>query len=721
MKNGTVLFENVRFTVITESLIRCEYSKSKSFLDNDTLFAVNRKYNGCEYTACETENTVTVTTSEMSLTYKAGGENKFTAEKLYGTLSGKEWHYGDKNEENLGGTLSTLDGVEGYTKTDDGILSKDGWFVYDDSENLVLENDWIKTNFYRDDTDLYIFSYGKNYKKALKTLFYVSGKPALPRKYVFGSWYSRWWPYTDEEILGIVDGYDKHDFPLDIMVIDMDWHHHDWTYVDNDEGNKHKATYGYAHAQNLGWTGYSWNRNLIKEPKKMLEKLHERNIYVTLNDHPHDGIRTHEDGYDGFMRDMGLDPKSQVNLEFDLSDRKYMDAFFKNAQEPLERDGVDFWWVDWQQDGVKPVIKGTSARHLKWLNPCYFKHTSKNGKRGISYSRWSGFGDQKHPIYFSGDTKSTWECLKFEVEFTAQSSNAGLFYWGHDTGGFFGDRDPEMYVRWTQFTAFSACLRVHSQRDELLDRCPWKWGEEAENAMRKVYHLRSQLIPYIYSLAYNAYANGTPLLAPMYYEYPKDENAYKHSGQYIFGDAFICAPVTEPMKDGKASQTVWIKDGVYYDWFTNEKYESGIHEFSCPLDEFPLLVKGGIPIPMQPYAKRMTSQTLDTLIIKCYPGEKGEFVLYEDDGITSEYLENKCLKTKLAYENKDGEIALEIKPSGLGYDGMTQKRNYRIELPLTEKMTLKDGTECKLTYENGCNIITVSDMPVKEAVKVVLK
>ena len=177
MKNGTVLFENVRFTVITESLIRCEYSKSKSFLDNDTLFAVNRKYNGCEYTACETENTVTVTTSEMSLTYKTGGENKFTAEKLYGTLSGKEWHYGDKNEENLGGTLSTLDGVEGYTKTDDGILSKDGWFVYDDSENLVLENDWIKTNFYRDDTDLYIFSYGKNYKKRLKRCFMFRANP----------------------------------------------------------------------------------------------------------------------------------------------------------------------------------------------------------------------------------------------------------------------------------------------------------------------------------------------------------------------------------------------------------------------------------------------------------------------------------------------------------------------------------------------------------------
>lgn len=721
MKNPIILFENARFSVITKNLIRCEYSKNNEFCDNDTLFAVNRKYDGCDFSVSEEDDSVTVSTSEMSLTYKKSADG-FTSESLFGVLSGSSWKYGDKNKENLGGTRSTLDGVEDYANTDEGILSKDGWYVYDDSKNLVLENDWIKTNYNRNETDIYVFSYGNDYKQALKTLFYVSGKPALPRKYVFGSWYSRWWPYTDAEILEIVDGYDKNDFPLDIMVIDMDWHHHDWTYENNEEGNRHKALYGYGHASNLGWTGYSWNRNLIKEPEKMLDELHKRNIYVTLNDHPHDGIRTHEDSYAGFMTEMGLNPDSGVNLEFDLSNKKYMDAFFNNAHKPLEKQGVDFWWVDWQQNGVKPYIKGTSARHLQWLNPCYFKHTSENGKRGISYSRWSGFGDQKYPIYFSGDTKSTWECLKFEVEFTSQSSNAGLFYWGHDTGGFYGDRDPEMYVRWTQFTGFSACLRVHSQRDELLDRCPWKWGEEAADAMRKIYNIRSQLIPYIYSLAYNAYNEGTPLLMQMYYEYPELSEAYENPQQYMFGNAFICAPVTEPMKDGKANQSVWIPDGdCYYDWFTGKKYEGGKYDFSCPLDEFPLLVKGGVPIPMQPYSKRMTSEPLKELIIKCYPGEKGEFTLYEDDGITSEYLNQKCLKTKISYENSDGKITLELKIEGDGYDKMPELRDYTVILPLTgKKLNAADDTDCLISYENGENIIKIKNKAVKESFKIIL-
>ena len=205
--DGILLYNNVRFSVITENLIRCEISTKKSFCDFQTAFAVNRKYNGCQYEVKEAEDSITVVTANMSITYKLDDAQTFTAENLYGTLSGRDWKYGDVNKENLGGTLSTLDGVGGYVKVDDGILSKDGWFVYNDSSDLVVENDWIKTNFKRNETDIYIFAYGNDYKKALHTLFYVSGKPALPRKYVLGSWYSRWWPYTDEEIKGIVDEY----------------------------------------------------------------------------------------------------------------------------------------------------------------------------------------------------------------------------------------------------------------------------------------------------------------------------------------------------------------------------------------------------------------------------------------------------------------------------------------------------------------------------------
>lgn len=716
-----IVFGNARFSVITENLIRAEYSKESNFMDYNTLFASNRKYNGCDVEICENGNTLTIKTEAITLTYIDDGK-PFSADNLTADIFGKKWHYGDESTGNLGGTLPTLDYVKKDAPVNDGLLSVDGWFVIDDTNNPPLENDWIKTNSYGQPTDIYIFGYGKDYKKALKTLAYVSGKVALPRKYVFGSWYSRWWPYTGKEITDIVDGYDENDFPLDIMVVDMDWHYNDWTIGDDAESQKHKATYGYGHATNMGWTGYTWNNPLVGDHKKLLKDLHDRKIYVTLNDHPADGIRNHEDCYDGFMRDMGLDPKSGVNLEFDISNKKYMESFYKNAHSKLEAEGVDFWWVDWQQNEIKPFVKGTRMEHLPWINYCYYHHSENDNKRGLSFSRWGGFGDQKHPIYFSGDTHSDWDILKYEVEFTSKSSNALAFFWGHDTGGFFGERNPEMFARWTQFTTFSATLRLHSQRDEKLDRCPWKWGEEAGESMKRMYHLRSRMIPYVYSLAYRASEETLPMIAAMYIDYPNVKEAYNNPQQYMFGPAFIVSPITSPADEsGKAKQKVWLPEDGYYNYFSGELYKKGKYELSCDLNEFPLFIKGGVPVPMQPYTKRMTSTPLTELDILCYPGKNGEFTHYEDDGLTRGFEKGEYLKTKLSYKCRCGKITIDIEPEGEGYKDMPKTRKYVITLPQTEKALTASGDGVTVSFENGTNIVEISERDTKEAVHIELK
>lgn len=720
MEQGILLFENARFTVITENLIRCEYSDSQSFLDDETSFAACRRYNGCEYTVRRTDESFELRTEAVRLIYRPNGKG-FTAESLYGTLGGSPWHFGDTDEKNLGGTLATLDGVDGYRTVGDGVLSRSGWFVFDDSDGVPVRDGWLMLHAKRRETDLYLFSYGLDYKKALKTLFYVSGRVPLPRKYMLGSWYSRWWAYTAEELLSIVQEYDENDFPLDVMVLDMDWHHHDWKYRDNEECRHHRATYGWGHAGNLGWTGYSWNRNLIPEPRRLIEALHSRGISVTLNDHPHDGIRNHEDCYPSFMEELGLAPQSGVNLEFDAGDRRYMQAFMKSALAPLKADGVDFFWVDWQQDEIKPYLKGTRMRHIPWLNRLYYEYTREDGQRGASFSRWGGLGDQKHPIHFSGDTKSTWECLRFEVEFTAQSSNAGLMYWGHDTGGFFGERNPELYVRWTQFSAFSACLRAHSERSGQLDRRPWKWGEAETAAMRTAYHLRSRFMPYLYSLTSAVYEDGTPMIAPMYFEYPERAEAYENPQQYRLGPAVICAPVTQPCAaDGFAGQQVWIPDGVYYDFFTGRAYPAGKHAFACPLAEFPLLVRGGVPVPMQPYTSRMGSAVPHELVIRLYPGETGEFTLYEDDGITEDYRTGRWLKTRLAYRREGDAAVIEIEPDGDGYEGMPQTRTYTLELVGFGK-ALRLDCKGEAVLDSDIHTVRLGEHPIREKLTAVLR
>ena len=683
--------KNARITVITDSLVRLEYSAAGVFNDVETLFAVYRG-DGTENAEHLRKGEIhRFITDKFELTYIDDG-NSFSPDNLYADICGKEWFYGKEDKENLGGTLTTLDYVSPDKKTKDGLLSRNGWHVIDDSGKPVLKNGWITKNPVKENTDIYLFAYGTDYKRALNDLFFVSGKAELPRKYVFGSWYSRWWPYSDEDIKGIVKGYDEHDFPLDIMVIDMDWHYHDWQPSDED---KYRAKYGYGHADNVGWTGYTWNRKLIKNPEKLLGKLHDDSIYVTLNDHPADGIRTNEEWYGGFCELMGIPAQSGINLEFDCGDKRYMENLFKSVHSNLEKQGVDFWWVDWQQDEIKPYVKGINGlRHIPWLNKCYYEHSKQNGKRGISFSRWGGWGDHKYPVYFSGDTKSTWDILEYEIKFTVSSSNSGCFYWGHDTGGFYGERDWEMYVRWTQFTAFSACLRVHSQRDETLDRRPWLWGKTAEDAMRKVYHMRSALIPYIYSSAYNCYENNVPLIKGMYMDFPEEDNAYKFPVQYMLGDAFIIAPVTEPGigANKEVTKNVWIYGGDYYNIFTGQKYNNGtIAGITSKIDEFPALVKGGVPIPMQQYQKRMTSASLNTLVIRVYPGTYGEFTLYEDDGISEDFKNGRYLKTKLTYQKSAENIRITIEPFGTGYDGMPKQRNYIVELPLEDNIIIKNG------------------------------
>ena len=158
-----------RFTVITENLIRMEWSENGVFCDAQTLFAVNRRHNGCEVHMERTENTVTLRTEAITLRYRENGENGFSKENLSGEIFGEPWHFGMKDSRNLGGALATLDGVAEYRETDDGLLSRSGWFTLDDSGNAELEDGWLKKTLRKRHTDLYLFGYGTDYKKALAT------------------------------------------------------------------------------------------------------------------------------------------------------------------------------------------------------------------------------------------------------------------------------------------------------------------------------------------------------------------------------------------------------------------------------------------------------------------------------------------------------------------------------------------------------------------------
>jgi alpha-glucosidase (family GH31 glycosyl hydrolase) len=371
-----------------------------------------------------------------------------------------------------------------------------------------------------------------------------------------------------------------------------------------------------------------------------------------------------------------------------------MDNFFKYALKPNEDLGVDFWWLDWQQDYVMPRVPGyRNLSYLGWLNELYFKASQSDNKRGLLFSRWAGWGSQRTPIQFSGDCAANWNMLKFEVPFTTTSGNAGCFFWAHDVGGFYGNRNVELYVRWSQFALTTSSLRIHSVYDENLDRRPWLWGEQAETALRAAYHLRSELMPYVYSSVYQSHKQSLPLLRGMYLEYPDLDEAYQQPQQYLFGDLLLAAPIVSPGTGTHfvASQSVWFPPkAVWYDIFTNEKYDGG-QTVSIEKDIYstPLFVKGGTPLPMQPYTQR-ASAIPDTIVVRCYPGRVGEtgtYELYEDDGISNDYLTGRYVLTKMSYTQQSADKALLTieKIAGKGYKGEPKNRVYKVVLPVTGK------------------------------------
>lgn len=685
MQGNPLVFGKNRLTIITSTLLRLEYAKDARFIDQPTLFAYDRgsMLDPSQITVKPLGNDCyEITTPALRIWYKNDGYPFSTSNlHVFYQHNGKEKKFTNRflPKNNLGGPVETLDRVTKEIPMNDGILSKDGWYMIDDGRSDILINGWITPRDTRNHLqDQYCFIYGDDYKAALASLGVISGKVPMTRKYIHGIWYCRYWDYTAQDYMDIIDGYNKYDFPLDNLVFDMGWHTND-------------ATIGTGHNGHLNWNGYTWNRKLIPDPKALIKAIHDQGITVSLNDHPHDGIRPHEEHYADFARAMNLKP-GEIAL-FEPGDSNYMKRFFEFAHRPSEDMGVDFWWLDWQQNYLYPYVAGTNTTTLAWINELYYRNSQRNNKRGCGYSRWSGFGDHRHPIQFSGDAQANWEMLAFEVKLTACSGNGGCYYWAHDIGGFRGEPNPELTVRWTQFGTLSAGLRVHSTKDARLDRRPWIGEEKEVQALRKMYHLRSQLMPYVYSSVWQTHRTMIPLNRGMYIDYGNQKESYDQPQQYLFGDLLLAAPITTAGKgeNKDASQRVWFPKGDdWYDFFTHQYYSGNqTQNISKSLEEFPLFVKAGWILPMQPYTSRPGTTPTSTLTMRVYPTGKdvnNTYNLYEDDGISMDYEKGLYATTDLVYSQKGKRAVVTIKPTQGNYKGQLPKRAYQLQIPGKKKV-----------------------------------
>ena len=601
-----------RLTFLTSRLVRLEYAQEGRFEDRPTTFARCREFPPVKLVQNRSARGLEIDTEHLHLVYNEG---PFSGNGLSISVKGGHgvWRYGDPLHT-LGGTARTLDGVDGAIAVEPGVVSRSGFSVLDDSRAIVLTEDGRFLPREHTEQDLYFFGYGLDHTACLQDFYRLSGAtPMLPR-YALGNWWSRYHEYTEESYLRLMDRFQAAGIPLSVAVIDMDWH---LTHV----------PYG------SGWTGYTWNKDFFPDPERFMADLHRRGMKITLNLHPADGVQPHEEAYESMCQAMGRDPEKKLAVDFDATDERFLQAYFTCLHHPLEAQGVDFWWIDWQQE-TTCAIPGLDP--LWVLNERHYRDSGRNGQRSLILSRYAGPGSHRCPVGFSGDTIVTWASLAFQPQFTAMATNIGYTWWSHDIGGHMqGIRSDELSVRWLQLGVFSPILRLHSTKNDFMSKEPWSYGPEAEAIMTELLRLRHRMIPYLYTAAERTHRLGEALVRPMYYGYADRPEAYEVPNQYLFGSELMVCPITQPMDPVLmlAETTAWLPEGRWYDFATGQPYTGGrMMRLWRALADYPVLARAGSIVPL---ADDLRADELPrSLTLRVFAGADGRYELFEDDGVS---------------------------------------------------------------------------------------
>ncbi|WP_416307875.1 TIM-barrel domain-containing protein [Neptunicella sp. SCSIO 80796] len=719
---------SARFTLLTDRLIRMEFDSQQHFEDRQSMTFVNRQQAVPDYQVSRDEQWLQISTQYIKLRYRRHS-SEFTADNLAIELmvDGRpvKWHPGKKDTANLLGTTRTVDGFKGRVNVhngeqlelEQGILSRDGWHLVDDSDNLMFdEANWV-SDHNKDQQDWYFFGYAHQYKDALRDYTRIAGKIPLPPRYAFGYWWSRYWVYSDGEIRDLVDTVEQYDIPMDVLIVDMDWHN---TY--GLTSNQPKPT---PFKGMLGWTGYSWNKAVFPEPERFLQWTEDKQLKVALNLHPADGIAPMEDHYQDMLNALD-DPVIKDDwLAYRMSDKNWSEAFFEQILRPLEKQGVDFWWLDWQQWPTSKFVAGLN--NTFWLNHTFFTDMQRTypQRRPLLFHRWGGLGNHRYQVGFSGDAVISWDSLAFQPYFTSTAANVGYGYWSHDIGGHIVDdkavaSDGELYLRWIQFGALSPIFRTHSSKTDVAERRIWMYPQYFP-AMRDAIKLRYSLAPYLYNAGYQAWQTGVSMIRPMYYDYPEQSQAYQSPAQYMLGDDMIVAPVTQKADPDSmlASQSVWLPSGQWFD-ISNGALLEGNREINglFSIKQIPIYARAGAIIAQYPELDNLKSVP-DKLLLTVFPGADGQMTLFEDDGMSNAYQQGGGAITRMeSKRNKEG-LSLHIFPVEGDYQGMPQQRSYRIRLPMSlvatqVKVNGKLLPKAQQSYD-GKQLTQIIDIPVEDS------
>ena len=654
-----------RISVISNSLIRFEYSETGSFNDYPTFFAANRSF-GKPRVTVEEDNEILVIKSDLFvLEYRK--EKSFIGSKLLPdsnlkvTINNTEkiWYFNHPEARNLKGTTFSLDNMNNPVSLDNGLFSLDGFTSFDDSRTPILDQkgNIIAPNYKNIDT--YLFIYNTDFGIGLRDYFNLTGLPTMIPRYALGVWWSKNESYSEADILKLINSFKKHEIPMSVLLLGE-----------------------YCRTKNKNSSiSFSFDKDIFPNPNALSNYLRKNNIFLGTNIKTEGVISTEEVNHNNFVKFYSND--SDKNIPINVYNANIMDAFLKGLITPFLNNGIDVLWVD---DNDK-------SNNLRNFTMNYF--LSKNfdadpNKRGLILSRNFGIVPHKYSILYSGQTNINWKTLRFLPFFNATAANIGISWWSHDIGGYKGGiEDSELYMRYVQLGVYSPILRLSSHAGKYYKREPWAWDAKTFSIVHEYLNLRHKLIPYLYSEAKKYSAYGAPLIQPLYYKYPEtyDEPLYKN--EYYFGSELFISPITTP-KDSIMNRVVhriFLPNGVWYDFKTGKKFTGGRRYVTFYKDEdYPVFARTGAIIPLSVLPKNKINDTSSpqTLEIHIFPGRSNTYKLYEDDGYTNKYKEGLSYTTEINYFYKENDFSVSLEPLEGRKEVVPEKRNYIIRFRNTK-------------------------------------
>lgn len=524
----------------------------------------------------------------------------------------------------------------------------------------------------------YYFIYGASIKEVIEYYTDLTGKSPLPPLWSLGYHQSKWSYFPESRVYEVAKTFREKNIPCDSIHLDID-------YMDN-------------------YKIFSFNKERFPNPQEMFHDLSQIGYKMIAIIDP--GVKR-ETGYNVYEQGKENDYFCKYpNGEDFIGDVWPGGCAFPDFTNPEVRS----WWAGLNKEFLEFGLKGiwndlnepsilvephTMAKDVV--------HKTEHGKKThaeihnlyanyeamATLQGWDEFdrttrpfilsragfaGIQKYAAVWTGDNTSSWDALLISIPMFMNLGLSGIPFVGADVGGYAGECSEELLIRWIQLGAFTPLFRNHT-RKEVRDQEPWAYSEKGEAIMKKFIQLRYKLLPYFYTAFRETHEKGYPLFRPMIFNYENDQHTHKISDQFMIGDHLIVAPIYLP---GQDYRVVYLPEGIWYNYWNNDRYEGGQYIVAkASLDSMPLFVKSGSVIPEFPVMNYVGEKEIKELTFNVFYGD-GEYVYYEDDGISNGYIEQKYNKTKITVDSNDKYVQIKISSLFKGFDSKVS--TYRFTL-----------------------------------------